>query len=397
MSDPEFRPLSSEHRERFQEVIDYAFYPEAGPQTYDDPETLASEPGERFAVVGADDLLSVCIHHDFTASLRGEWIPVAGLAGVASMPEHRRQGYVGQLLTESLHEWRGEYPLAGLWAFEAGYYEQFGWTVASKLAEYTCDPGALACCRDAPGQMRSVDPDEWQQLQEVHEQYALDHDLTVRRTEDWWRSQVFGTIDDEKRYVYALERDGSICGYVGYTVERDGTRELEVTYNVFADVEALRGLLGFLSNHDSQAETVTVYRDTDLSLFDVVETPGGIDCEIHPGTMLRIVDVPHALETVAYPEACEGSVTLGVTDDTADWNDDTFELRVSGREGDCRRVDTDEPAVWLDIETLTQLLVGYHSVADARRLGGLAVDSDDTATLLASLFPTRPVSPMDNF
>jgi predicted acetyltransferase len=397
MSEPVFRPLPSEYQERFQEIIDYAFYPASGPQEYDDPETLASGPGQRFAVVEDDGLRSICTHHDFTASLRGEWVPVAGLAGVAAMPEYRRQGYVGQLLTESLRKWRGEYPLAGLWPFEAGYYEQFGWTVASKLAEYTCDPGALACCRDAPGTMRAVDPDEWHLLQDVHERYALNHDLTVRRTEDWWRSQVFRTIDDERRYVYALERAGTICGYLGYTVDRDGTRTLEATYSGFTDIEALRGLLGFLSNHDSQVESVTVYRDTSLSLFDVVETPGGIECEIHPGTMLRIVDVRHALETVAYPRGCDGSVTLAVTDDTVNWNDDTFELTVSAGRGDCRRVEAEDPPVRVDIETLTQILVGYHSVDDAHRLGALAVDTEDAETLLASWFPTRPVAPMDNF
>jgi predicted acetyltransferase len=131
--------------------------------------------------------------------------------------------------------------------------------------------------------------------------------------------------------------------------------------------------------------------------FAVVETPGGIECEIHPGTMLRIVDVRHALETVANPRGCDGSVTLAVTDDTVDWNDDTFELTVSAGRGDCRRVEAEDPPVRVDIETLTQMLVGYHSVDDAQRLGALAVDTEDAETLLASWFPTRPVAPMDNF
>jgi predicted acetyltransferase len=397
MTETAFRPCPPTLRDRFQEFLDYAFYPEDGPQEYDEGDNHSDGTGKRFAIVEDGDLRSVCIHHDFTASLRGEWVPVAGLAGVATMPEYRRQGYVREMLQSSLREWRGEYPLAGLWAFKAGYYEQFGWTIASKLLEYTCDPDGLGECRDSPGTVRRVRPDEWSQLRDVHEQYALEHDLTVRRTKDWWRNRVFGTIDDKERYVYALERDGKVCGYIAYRVNAGDTTTLRATYTAFADIEALRGLLGFLADHDSQVDEITLFQNTSPSLFDVLETPSGIECEIHPGTMVRIVDVAHALETVAYPEDASGTLTLAVSDDTADWNDDIFELTVSDGRGECQRVESTDPDIRVDIETLTQLFVGYHSVANAQRLAKLDTKTESTATRLAAWLPPRPASAMDNF
>jgi len=86
---------------------------------------------------------------------------VVGLASVATLPEYRRRGHVRRLVDGSLRTWRDDYPLAALWPFEFGNYEQFGWAIGSKVTEYTCDPDALAFARDAAGTVRRVDPDDW--------------------------------------------------------------------------------------------------------------------------------------------------------------------------------------------------------------------------------------------
>lgn len=398
MTDPEFRRVSSEQRITFQHVLDYAFSPDSGPEEYDDPDSVPEGEGTRFAVVEGGDIRSVCVHHDFTASLRGDWIPVAGLAAVATMPEYRRQGYVRRMIGGSLREWRGEYPLSALWPFEYGYYEQFGWTMGCKLAKYTCEPSALASGRDAPGTAHRMDPDGWERLQSVDVTAARAYDLTVRRDEGWWRNRIFQRRGRKERYVYGLERDGSVRGYVAYTADSDdGTSRLDVLYSGFTDYDAYRGLLGFLSNHDSQTDEIRLYRGTETPLFELVDEPKAVDCEIHPGMMVRVVDVVDALETVPYPDERAGTVTIAVSDGTAPWNDGQFELTVSDGTGECRPVEDGEPDAHIDIGTLSQLFVGYHGVPAARELAGLRVETEDVATLLAEWFPSRPVTPMDNF
>lgn len=400
MSDSEFRRLSADRRVQFQQVVDYAFHAEDGPQQYDGPDSTPDRQGQRYGVFADDELRSVCTHYDFTASLRGEWAPVAGLASVATAPEYRRQGHVGRLVDGSLRAWRGDYPLAALWPFEFEYYERFGWAIGCTVTEYTCDPETLAFARDAPGTLRRVDPDDWERLQEVHERYGLEHDLTVRRDERWWRQRVFRRFGDRERYVYALERDGEVRGYVAYTVESEGgDRRLVAIYNAFADTEAYRGLLGLLADHDSQVDEVVLYRPAETSLFDLTAEPKAIDCEFHPGTMVRVVDVVDALETIPYPDGVAGSLTLAVDDDTAAWNDGQFELAVSDGQGACRRLEDGDsnPDARVDIQTLSQLVVGYHSVEEARELADLQVAGEDVATRLGEWFPPRTVSPMDNF
>jgi predicted acetyltransferase len=393
MSRTELRQLSADDQPDFQRFLDYAFAPEAGPQEYDDGST-PDRQGQQFGLFDDGTLRSVCTHYDLTASVRGEWVPVAGLAALATMPEHRRQGYVSDLVTASLRRWRGESPLAALWPFDYGYYEQFGWAMGCTLTEYTCPPDALAFGRDAPGTARRLDPADWERLRGVTDAYREEYDLVMRRDESWWRERIFDSGD---RYVYGLERDGEICGYVGYTVEAEESRRLKVLYNAFTDHDAFRGLLGFLSNHDSQVEEVTLYRPAESSLLDMVPDPKAVDCEVHPGMMVRVVSVVDALEAVSYPSEATGTLTLAVSDDTADWNDGTFELAVANGEGGCRSVESGDPDVRLDIGTLAQILVGYHSVTEARRLADLQVTSEDVASQLAGWFPPRAVSPLDNF
>jgi len=416
MASPEFRRLSADEHGAFQRVVDYAFSAEDGPPSSDEPapadddsaatddQSTAAEDdlGRRFGVVAEDTVRSVCTHHDFTVSLRDEWVPLAGLATLATLPEYRRQGDGRRLVEGSLDEWRGDYPLAALWPFDYGYYEQFGWAMATKLATYTCPPAALGFGRDAPGTLRRIGPDDWAQLQAVDEAYASDRDLVVRRDEQWWRQRIFQTIGGKDRYVYALDRDGDVHGYITYTVESDGeTRRLVSYYSGFTDYDAYRGLLGHLSNHDSQVDEVRLYRTADSSLLDAVPDPGAVECEIHSGAMVRVVDVVDALEAISYPEDCTETVTLAVSDDTAEWNDGQFELSVSDGRGSCSRLSESDarsdPDAILDVGTLTQILVGFNAVDEARTFGDLRVASEDVARRLSTLFPPRTVCPLDNF
>jgi predicted acetyltransferase len=392
----DFRRLTDEHQPTFQAFLTYAFDTEQGPQRSDTAENAPTRAGTQYGIVDDGALRSVCTHHDFTVSLRDEWVPMAGLADLTTMPEYRRQGYVRELIEESLETWRGNYPLAALWPFDYGYYEQFGWAMGCTMAEYTCSPEALAFARDASGTTRQVSPDDWERLQRVTETYAQEYDLIVRRDETWWRDRIFRSASGQDRTVYALERDDKIRGYLAYTSESadDGTR-LRVLYNAFTDREAFRGLLGLLSTHE--AREVVLYRPEETSLLDLAPDPKAVDCQIHPGMMVRVVDVADALEAISYPDDASGTLVVEVSDETASWNDGQFAVTVTDGAADCERVDTVSPDVRLDIGTLSQLFVGHHTVDEAREFGTLWVRAAEHATRVASWLPPRPVSPTDNF
>lgn len=396
MPEREFRELDADHRVAFQEMIDYAFDVTRGPTSYESPGDTPDLGGRKFGVFENDDLRSVCTYYDFTARVRDDWLPMVGLASVATPPEHRRRGLVSHLIGESLDSWRGEYPISTLWPMKHSYYRQFGWALANKFVRYTCPPEALAFARDgASGNARRLAPGDWPRLQDVHKTHGDDIGLTIQRTEEWWRNRVFRSLGGHDRYVYGVERqDGAdMDGYVVYTVESsEAGLRLRVNDIAYRDYGSLLRLLVLLADHDSQVEEVLLYWESETSLLDLVHDPDEVDCSVSAGPQVRVVDVERALSGLSYPPDVSVSVVLDVTDEFAPWNDGTFELRVTDGRGECRPVDDPDssPRATVDIGTLSQLYVGYHSPARARRFAGLEVD-DDAADALTALFPPRRV------
>jgi len=399
MADPEldFRPVEPDHHDTFREFVDYAFEPTEGPQDHEDE---LDRIGDGFGLFAGDDLRSICVHYDFETRLRGEWVPLAGLAAVATPPEHRRKGHVRRMVDESLDRWRDEFPLAALWPFSRSYYEQFGWATANTAFEYQIPLEQLSFARGtATGSARRASVDDWAALNEAYEAHVADETLGIRRDERWWRERVL----DEEPYVYAWERDGEVRGYVVYTFESTGggmgDHRIDVAELAAADDDAFRGLLGFLADHDSQADRVDLSAPDD-ALLDRVPAPGDVVCGVHAGPMVRVVDVAHALETTPYPDGSTAELTLAVTDDAAPWNDDVFALDVADGEARCRRSDALEAGdadLSVDVGTLSQLVVGYRDVADLRRVGELSVATGATVDELAALFPPETVALRDFF
>jgi predicted acetyltransferase len=331
-----------------------------------------------------------------------------GLSAVASPPEHRREGNVTRMLAESLAEYRerGDF-LTALWAFEHSFYERHGWGLATKFTEYECDPDALAFARDSPlagGSFRKLEDDDWELLDSVHAAAHEGYDLAIDRTEEWWREKIFDNWRGDP-YVYGWADDaGEIRGYVVYHVEDDEGKRLQAKELVAADRAARTNLLRFLANHDSQVERVSFYGPNETSLLDAARDPGDIDCEVHPGPMVRLVDVPAALEALDYPADLDAEFTLSVSDSLADWNDDTFRVAVEAGRATCERTadrgadadeaDGDDEAnadVTTGIGALSQVFVGYHSVEDAETLADLDIRTPETRDALAAMFPERDV------
>ncbi|MFC7141226.1 enhanced intracellular survival protein Eis [Halosimplex aquaticum] len=385
------RPLSADRFAEFRAITDYAFQPEEGPQEYDDePERIA----DRYGAFDGGDLVSVCGHYDLTANLRGEWVSMAGLAAVATPPERRRKGYVRALIDDALERWRGKFPLAALWPFSRSYYAQFGWATANTYTEYTCPPDQLAFARGAvDGEARPASADDWRDLQAVHEAQAGETSLALRRSsEAWWRERVLREDDEDRPWAYVYERDGEARGYLVYSFEDLGgpkhmNQRLTVADAAAANHDAWLGMLGFLADHDSQASEVRLRSDARTDLLDLVSDPEAVDCEVKTGPMARIVDVADALSACPYPADVSAELTLRVTDETAAWNDGQFRLAVSDGSGTVTADASGDPDATVGIGTLSQLVVGYHDVEAARRIGDLSLADGGIADALAALFP----------
>lgn len=411
----EYRPVPEAREEEFREMLSYAFNPEGGPRSFepDEEPPAPAQIGENrglFDVAGdgprndddtgtEDALLVACRHLHLAATLRGDAVEVAGITGVSSPPEYRRRGLVRRLMADSLAEFRDRgIPLAALWPFKHSFYRRLGWAVSNTYATQEFPVDAIAFAReDRPdaGEFVRLEADDWARLSAVRAAHGAGYELTVDRTEEWWRKRVFSGWDTDP-YVYGYERDGELRGYLVYRIASgDDGRTLRAWDAAFVDHAARLALLGFIADHDSQVATVFLYGPPDETLLDLVPEPDEVDLSVKAGPMVRLVDVAPALEALPYPDA-DGDVVLEVSDPLCDWNAGCFALSVD--DGRASVAETaDDPDASLDVGTLSQLAVGYRSAGALAEAGGLALATPEAAAVLDRLFPARAVFLREGF
>jgi len=386
---PDYRPIPDDAMAEHGRITWYSFNAEGG---VNDPEADTEERlerywsfGERYGLFDGDDLLSVVTHHEFDGRLRGARIPLAGVGGVATPPEHRRRGHVGELLARSLADYRERgWPLSALRPFDEGFYGRYGWATGYRYHTATVDPAALSRAADLvgdEGQFVRLRPDDHERLHGAYDGWLAGVTLGTARDDDWWHDRTFQHFEGEL-FCYAWEQAGDVRGYLLYDVTDD--RTLRTHEVAAADREAYLHLLRFCRNHDSQVEEVELVGPEADRVLAVVDRDA-VTVEARSGHMVRIVDVPAALSAPSYP--VDARVVLDVRDDVADWNDDRFALAVADGAATVER--TDDPAdATVGIGTLSQLLVGHLPVERARVVGSLDVEDEATAETLAALFPT---------
>jgi len=140
-----------------------------------------------------------------------------------------------------------------------------------------------------------------------------------------------------------VERDGTVEGYVAYTVAgAENDRTLTVHDVAAVDDQAFRHVCWLLFTHDSQVETVELPGDPSHApgeLLDRVAAPESVTCELDHGAMVRVAAVPTALEAIPYPDDVATEFVLDVEDGLVDWNDGTFHVAIEDGRGRCHRVE----------------------------------------------------------
>jgi len=395
----EFRAVPDADRDAFHSLVSYAFRPEAGPVEAFDPDDVPepTKVGRRYGLYDGDDLLTTCKHIDFRARIRGGFRDLHGLSAVASPPERRRRGLVRDLLAGSLEQSRSDgVAFSALWPFKRSFYAQYGWATGTRAVKHELDPAALSFAPDHDhGAFVPIDADDWERVDAVHTGHGAGYELTVDRTEEWWRKRVFAGWEDDP-FAYGFERDGDLAGYVAYSFEGDGDTALRVRDWAYVDHDARLALLRFLADHDSQADALHVWTHPCEDLLDLLPDTDDVTAEVRLCPMVRLVDVPAALEALAYPESADADLVLAVEDPLADWNDDTFRFAVTDGHGTVERADAADADAELGVGALSQLAVGYRSAHELAAVGDLTAD-DDAVAALASALPERPTFLREGF
>ena len=319
----------------------------------------------------------------------------AGVTDVFTVPTHRRQGILRELMSRAFAQMRDAgQAVAILEASMAAIYQRFGWAVVYTGLMHDFDPRHLRFVDEiaTPGRVRLVKHTEARPLVEpAYRRFAAQRTLSFARGDfEWARALRLQSAGRPPVLVAAYEEAGETLGYAIYTIEQHGEmrpppdQRLNVFEWVWLTPAAHRGLVKYLAGHDL-VESLRIWSlPLDDPFAQHVAEPRWLNTIAYDGALARIVDVEAALAGRGYDGA--GRLVIGVEDPYAPWNSGVWELTVDGG-AMVRRTDA-APQLRVTPRVLCLLLSGTLPASTLAR-GGLIEVADPSALPVAdALFRT---------
>jgi predicted acetyltransferase len=302
---------------------------------------------------------------------------MGGIASVSTYPEYRRNGYVRELLTESLSVMKdNNQTVSMLHPFQVEFYRKFGWELFVNLKKVWVTQEGLKPFPGKRGKIKRYNkhnfPDD---LYKLYDQYAQDYNGGIYRTEDWWKER---SITDLTVGVY-FNDSNETEGYILYTIK---DRKMKVEEMISITPDAKKGLWNFICQHDSMISGVELVLQTNDPLVFMLKNPR-VKTELHPYFMTRIVDVEGFLIQHLNTIAEEVNLLLTVRDEVAPWNNKTFFISCDNVK---ETLVYNQKDITISIQALTALAFGVYNAKQLNDMGFIKTTREE-AEQLTILFP----------
>lgn len=313
----------------------------------------------QYAAFADDDetMLATMTVVPWTANYDGHPVPMGGIGGVASLPQHRRGGAIRACFGAALRDMFDNGTLLSyLYPFSTAFYRKFGY-------ELGCD--RVKWKLKLSGMPASEVSGHWR-LSELDRPLTGDICAVDRKREARYNCMV---VNGDTEYTY-LQEDPFVTKkytYVYYDEESrprahmtavPGNGELDCPRFVFNDREGFLGLLALLKRLSADHSHATLYLPTDVDLRGVLPewSFGNVQRTVEQRGMVRTVNVEGLLRLAR--TRGEGCLRVAVKDMQIDENNGCFEVDFApGREKRVRRLDA-APDIELTVQDFSRLIVG---------------------------------------
>jgi predicted acetyltransferase len=354
-------------------LIDFAFRRE---NVTNEP-LVDAKPEHIWGFYEDEELSSTIIIIPLEVFIHEQVHPMGLIAGVASWPEHRKNGRIGKLLVNGLSAMRANgQTISYLVPFAFPFYRKYGWELIDDYKSYTLKKACLPDWR-GKGSIKRAKP-KAAFLNGIYEQYALRFNGMLKRSEERWVRSIFKR---KKGHIAIYSNEsGESRGYIIY--ELIG-QEMRIHELVYLDEDAQHGLWHFIRKHESMFETVTFSAPSNDRFHVLIENPKGLETKLPTHLMARIVDVEAFLVRYLFvPEEQQQTLAVTVSDEHAPWNNGLFQVTIGpdGSVSVSRMEEREAPwALSCTIQTLTVMMMGYQSplvLHEISRLGGPVEESE---------------------
>lgn len=377
----EIRYAKEEEIESIKEIWSYCFNDTESFMKYYFNDKYKSEN----TVVALDEgkIISSLQLNQYKLLLNSKVYNTSYVVGVSTLPEGRGAGYMNKVMKFTLNELYKKGQLVSiLMPIDYRLYRRFGYEHCYDQIEYTINTDDLKNFKSS-GKMIKSNLSQIDDLIRIDRTFLNEVNGNVLKDEHYYEN-LFKEIQSEDGFLYIHEGNEK-DGYIVYFLQEDKMFVRELFYK---NIDALKSMLKFIYNHNTQCKIVTISTPTIDKIRFILDNPKDSDIKIKPFMMGRVINVKKFIEDIDIEKDINSSFNLLIEDKFIDENNGLFKISIQNKKVSVEQLDkkgAEKPQedfdIKLDINTLTQLSFSYIDVNEAIFLNDIKDVSEETLEL----------------
>lgn len=306
--------------------------------------------------------------NQYKIQLNGKEYDTSYIVGVSTLPEARGRGYMKHIMDFTLNElYRKNQLVSILMPIDYRLYRKYGYEHCYDQIEYEIKIEDLGGFKSS-GSLIKANLDYINEMINIEKSFLKNLNGIVVRDKNYYEN-LFKEVESEDGHIY-IHKNVEYDGYIIYFINGDNIFVRELYYK---NINALKGMLRFIYNHNTQCKTVNITSPMDDKLRFILSNPRTTTIKIKPFMMGRIINFKKYLESL-YVESNENlSLIISIKDDYIKENNKIFKiiLQDNGLIVEDGNFDYD---VEFNINTISQLSFSYIDGKEACLLNNIDKD-----------------------
>lgn len=320
---------------------------------------------ENTIVVEDDEIVSSLQLNQYNLKLNDKIYDTSYVVGVSTFPQARGKGYMKHIMDFTLNElYRKNQLVSILMPIDYRLYRKYGYEHCYDQIEYEIDIEDLSGFK-SKGFLKKAKLDNINDLINIENNFLKDLNGTIIRDKNYYEN-LFKEVESEDGHIY-IHEDELKDGYIIYFINNENIFVRELYYN---NLNALKGILRFLYNHNTQCKKVTISSPIDDKIRFILSNPKTANIKLKPFMMGRVINLKKYLESLNIKSNENLSINISVKDDFIKENNKIFKIHLNNNKLNVESGDY-IPDVEFNINTITQLAFSYINGKEAYLLNDL--------------------------
>lgn len=287
------------------------------------------------------------------------------VVGVSTLPEARGRGYMKHIMDFTLNElYKKDQLVSILMPIDYRLYRKYGYEHCYDQIEYEINMEDLRGFKSLGG-LKKASLNHINEMINIEESFLENLNGIVVRDENYYKN-LFKEVESEDGHIYIHENEGS-DGYIIYFINGESIFVRELYYK---NINALKGMLRFIYNHNTQCKKVNITSPVDDKIRFILSNPRTVTMKLKPFMMGRIINFKSFLESLNIEGNNQSSLIISLKDDYIKENNKIFKITLENNQLSVEEGKFDYD-VEFNINTISQLAFSYISAKEAYLLNNL--------------------------